>query len=398
MRSCSCGASPWPACVTSASAGCSAAAASSCWRAFVRPGSPGRRGPAAGSRSPRSSPAPAGRRVQRQHHGVLVVREGLIDARDHGVHVHVRAVAFLPVLQRDEEHGRVRAAAVFAEAADGIHESHGFVLHHVILDFQHQLAGLGLGRALRQDDHGVEAALVFFRQEGRGQAHEQQRHRRDHGGVGQAEAHRARQHAGDARGVAGGQADEGAVEPAEEAALLVVAGRDGPQHGGAQRRRERQRQEGREGDRHRQRDRELTVDIAHRAVEEGHRHEHGHQHHGDADDGAADLAHGLDRGVVRRQAFLGHDALDVLDHHDGVVHQNADGQHHAEHGQHVDRIAQAQHHAQRAQQRHRHHQRGDQRGAEVLHEQVHHAEHQGDGLQQRGDHLLIEISTKVEVS
>ncbi len=36
--------------------------------------------------------------------------------------------------------------------------------------------------------------------------------------------------------------------------------------------------------------------------------------------------------------------------------------------------------AERAQQRHRHHQRRDQRGAEVLQEQVHHQEHQHHGL------------------
>ena len=31
-----------------------------------------------------------------------------------------------------------------------------------------------------------------------------------------------------------------------------------------------------------------------------------------------------------------HQALDVFDHHDGIVHQDADGQHHAKHRQHVD--------------------------------------------------------------
>ena len=51
--------------------------------------------------------------------------------------------------------------------------------------------------------------------------------------------------------------------------------------------------------------------------------------------GARDLAHGLSGGGLRRQPLAGHDALDVLDHHDGVVDDDADGQHHAEHGQHV---------------------------------------------------------------
>ena len=39
---------------------------------------------------------------------------------------------------------------------------------------------------------------------------------------------------------------------------------------------------------------------------------------------------------LRRQAFLGHDALDVLDHHDRVVDDDADRQHHAEQRQLVD--------------------------------------------------------------
>ena len=55
----------------------------------------------------------------------------------------------------------------------------------------------------------------------------------------------------------------------------------------------------------------------------------GDQHQRDADDGAGDLGHRLARGLARRQPFLGHDALDVLDHHDRVVDENADGEHHA---------------------------------------------------------------------
>ena len=51
-------------------------------------------------------------------------------------------------------------------------------------------------------------------------------------------------------------------------------------------------------------------------------------------------AHRLARRLARRQPFLGHDALDVLDHHDRVVDQDADREHHREHRQHVDREAQ----------------------------------------------------------
>ena len=46
--------------------------------------------------------------------------------------------------------------------------------------------------------------------------------------------------------------------------------------------------------------------------------------------GAGDLAHRLLGGLGRRQArVLLHHPLDVLDHDDGVVHDDADGEHHA---------------------------------------------------------------------
>jgi len=38
-------------------------------------------------------------------------------------------------------------------------------------------------------------------------------------------------------------------------------------------------------------------------------------------------------------ALLRHERSDVLDHDDGIVDENTDRQHHAEHGQHVDGVA-----------------------------------------------------------
>jgi hypothetical protein len=77
-----------------------------------------------------------------------------------------------------------------------------------------------------------------------------------------------------------------------------------------------------------------------------------------------DLGHRLARGLLGGQAFLAHHALDVFHHHDGVVHQQADGQHHGEHGQRVDRIAGCRQHTERAQQHHRHGNGRNQRGAQ----------------------------------
>ena len=120
------------------------------------------------------------------------------------------------------------------------------------------------------------------------------------------------------------------------------------QHCRAQRRRQH------DGDEHRQRHgrddrhRELPVDDAGRAAEEGHRHEHRRQHEPDADQRAGDLVHRLACRLERRQPFFAHQALDVLDHDDGIVDQQADGEHHREHRQHVDREAERGEHAERA--------------------------------------------------
>ena len=39
------------------------------------------------------------------------------------------------------------------------------------------------------------------------------------------------------------------------------------------------------------------------------------------------------------EPLVGHEALGVLDHHDRVVHHDADGEHQREQGEHVDREA-----------------------------------------------------------
>ncbi len=83
-------------------------------------------------------------------------------------------------------------------------------------------------------------------------------------------------------------------------------------------------------------DGELAVDDAGGAAEEGHGEEDRRQHGGDAPEGAGDLPHGFDGGVMGRQPLLGHDPFDVLHDHDGVVHQQADDDDQGEHGQGVD--------------------------------------------------------------
>ena len=80
--------------------------------------------------------------------------------------------------------------------------------------------------------------------------------------------------------------------------------------------------------------------------------------------------------------------LHRLDHHDGVVHHDADGQHQAEHRQHVHAEAQHREHDERAQQRDGHRAHRDDRGAEALQEDIDHDQHQHDRLEQRMHDLL----------
>ncbi len=149
-----------------------------------------------------------------------------------------------------------------------------------------------------------------------------------------------------------------------------------------------------DGDEHREHhgrddgDRELPVDDAHRAAKERHRDENGGQHKGYADEGAGDLVHRFLGGLARRQALIGHDALDVFDHDDGVVDEEADRQDRGEHGEHIDRIAERGENAEGAEQHHRHGDHRDQRGAEILEEDQQHHEDQHDGFDQRLDHLF----------
>ena len=98
---------------------------------------------------------------------------------------------------------------------------------------------------------------------------------------------------------------------------------------------ERQRVEGgddgRDGDRQGELPEELTGD----AGDERARHEDRAQHQADRDHRPGHLVHGLERRFRGVQAVFDV-MLDRLDHDDGVVHHDADGQHQAEQRQVVE--------------------------------------------------------------
>ncbi len=128
---------------------------------------------------------------------------------------------------------------------------------------------------------------------------------------------------------------EQAIEPAEEARRVRRFGFGEQQR--AERRRQRQRDDARQHDGDHDRHRELLEQLAGHAADERHRHEHRTEHEHDRDERAPHLANRLVRGEPRLEALARHDAFDVLDDDDGVVHDDADRQHETEQRQHVDR-------------------------------------------------------------
>ena len=250
-------------------------------------------------------------------------------------------------------------------------------------------------RAGRQLHDGDEIALVLLRNEAGGRAGELE--------AGEADQRRIdHEHdAGDLHQpprqppIARRQPLEAVVEarekrlhqPHDPQALPFVAGLVRlEQHrakGGAQGQRDEARDQGRNGDR----DRELAEELPGNARQEGRRHEHRAQRQRDRDQRSADLVHGDMRGLCRRHAAL-EVALDILHHHDGVVDDDADGEHKAEQRQIVQRNPERVEESEGADQRHRDGDDGNDRGAPALQEQEHNADHEQDRDEDRLDHLV----------
>jgi hypothetical protein len=100
------------------------------------------------------------------------------------------------------------------------------------------------------------------------------------------------------------------------------------QHG-AKSRRERQRHDERDDGSARNRERELAIELPGDAGNERGRHEHRREHERNGDQRSADLLHRAIRSFARVHAQR-HVSLNVLDHDDRVVDDDADGQHEPE--------------------------------------------------------------------
>ena len=281
-------------------------------------------------------PARAGTELDdgRRHEGedlrIADLREGLHRPPGDRLDLQVRPFALVPVLHAHEPERHVLALSGEAEAGHGdeLLDRLGLVFEEMALDLAHDLPGALARGACGQHHLGDEDALVLVRQEGGGQAGIGQAQADDEHEIDHEEQLAPAQDALYTLDITAGAAVEAAVEPAEEAASLALMSglEQGRRQGGAQG----------QGDHHGQQhgrddgDGELPIDDPGRAAEEGHRHEHGGEHQRDADQCTGDLIHGAASRLLGRQTLLVHDALDVLHHHDGVVHQQTDRQHHRE--------------------------------------------------------------------
>ena len=116
------------------------------------------------------------------------------------------------------------------------------------------------------------------------------------------------------------------------------------------------------------------------------RNEHGNQRQRRCDDGRRDLAHGLDGRLTGLHAAL-HFLRHGFDNDDGVVDDDANGQHEAKQRQRIDRKAQQREHRECADKRHRYCQGRYERGAGVLQEDVDDEDDQRHCLQQGNDNF-----------
>ncbi len=294
-------------------------------------------------------------------------------------------LALVPVLLRDEDRRGVVAEAAADEIEAGERDDVLVVRVRAdcLGDFGHDLVGALERRAVGEDHRADVEALVLVRNQAARRGAPQPCGQRDHAEEQDRADHAAAQHPDDAVVVPCGDAPEPVVEPREEAVRRLVRLQDD----GTQRRRERQRDEAGDDDRDRDRHGELPVELAGQAAEERDRDEYRGQRQHDRDDRPGHLAHRLDRRIARRQAVLAHVALDVFQHDDRIVDDDADREHHREQRQRVDRVAERIDAREGADQRHRHRGERNDRRAPALQEQVDDEKHEQHRLAERLQHF-----------
>jgi hypothetical protein len=179
------------------------------------------------------------------------------------------------------------------------------------------------------------------------------------------------------------QAVEAAVDPTGESTLALA----GAQQLRSHHRRERERHDAGHDHGPRERERELAEQRAREPALDAHRGVDGRQRDRHGDDGTDQLARRVDGCVEGRLARLDV-TLDVLDHDDGIVHDQPDGQHDGEQRQQVDREAGHHHEEDRADERDGDRHDGDQHRADRAQEEEDDEDYDEQGLGQRLQDLV----------
>ena len=155
---------------------------------------------------------------------------------------------------------------------------------------------------------------------------------------------------------------------------------------GAHHRHERQRHHGRDDDRHRERDGEFMEKPADHVAHEQQRDENCDQRDGQRYDREADLLGALQRRLQRRFAHF-QEARDVLDHHDGIVDDEAGGDRQRHQRQIVEAEAEKIHGRERADERQRDRQARDHGRRNIAQEEKDHQHDEPDRQDQFELHI-----------
>ena len=153
------------------------------------------------------------------------------------------------------------------------------------------------------------------------------------------------------------------------------------QHGG-ERQRHDHRDQNRDGDGHG----EFSEQEPDHAAHQEERDEHRDQRNRDRQDGEADLAGAVERGLQWRRAAF-HMPDDVLDHDDGVVDDEAHRDRESHQGQIVETVAQDIHHREGSDDGNRHGNRRNDGRPKFSEEERNDADDQGDRQEQREAHI-----------
>ena len=155
----------------------------------------------------------------------------------------------------------------------------------------------------------------------------------------------------------------------------------------AHHRRQGQRHHRRGDHRDGQRQGEFAEHAADDAAHEQQRDEHRDQRYRQRDHGKADLLRAAQRRFEGILAFL-HVAHDVLDHHDGVVDDEAGADRQRHQRQVIEAEAAEPHHPEGGDQRQRQRHPGDEGRPDGAQEHQHHQHHQADAQHQRELHVV----------